>query len=261
MIEEYISDTEYETYYGKLGSLRAKIAGGLPVEPGMHILEVGSGEGFFGIEVAKRDSSLRITSIDISLRAIGNSRENVRREGLADRVEILEMDATKMTFSDHEFDLAVNFAGLEDIHMTRGMPGVQKTFLEVNRVLKPGSCFCFLVMPPEEMETEAQKTEVALYSYICGATWLTVKEYRQMLEHAGFKFMGTSSHTTGKKLTPDQAKAEIQFACENVPQIYGINTRSFEEIWAKFGQAIERNGLGCHSKVMLMITRKPEGAE
>ena len=256
MIEEYISNQEFQTCYEKLNGLRSRIARDLPLKPDMHILDFATGSGFFAIEVAKLDKTLRITGIDISQADIRNGRKNIKREGLNDRVEIFDMDATKMRFHPQQFDMAINFTGLEDIHMTRGRAGVQKTFLEVNRVLKPKSFFCFVVMPPEEMETQAQKIEVALFSYICDATWLAAKEYEEFLQQANFKLIRKRSYHTGKKLTPEQAKAEIRFTCKTDPKIYGITTPPFEEIWAKFGQDIEEYGLGYYSKVVLIIAQK-----
>jgi len=41
-------------------------------------------------------------------------------------------------------------------------------------------------MPPEEIESKAQTMEVELFSYLCGATWLTCNEYKEMLEKTGF---------------------------------------------------------------------------
>jgi hypothetical protein len=176
--------------------------------------------------------------------------------GLEDRVKVVKMDVTKMSFNGEEFDMAINFAGLEDIHMTRGKGGVEKTFQEVARVLKPNSFFCFGVMPPEEMETEAQKIEVALFSHICDATWLSATEYERMAEKAGLMLLRKETYCTGKRLTAEQAKAEIKFACKNDPKIYGITTPSFEEVWAKFGEQIEENGLGHYSKVVMMTALK-----
>lgn len=256
MNEQYISNPEYETYYQKLNELRSRVANDLPIRPRMRILDVATGSGFFAIEIARLDSSLKITGIDISQTDIRNARKNLKKEGFQNRVESLEMDATKMSFQRGEFNMAVNFTGLEDIHMTCGRIGIQRTFLETNRVLIPGSYFCFVVMPPEEMETEAQKIEVALFSYICDATWLSVEEYIEMLDVAKFALIKKRSYLTGKKLTSEQAKAEIRYACKNVPKIYGINTPPFEEIWAEFGHDIEKNGLGHYSKVVLMIAQK-----
>nr|KXH76517.1 MAG: hypothetical protein AM324_04770 [Candidatus Thorarchaeota archaeon SMTZ1-83] len=254
--EEYVSNCEYETYYGKLNNLRSTIAASLPISSAMRILDVATGEGFFAIEVAKYYRNLKITGVDISRSSVRNAKKNVKREGLGERVEIVEAETTRMNFERAEFDMAINFTGLEDIHMTRGRVGVQETFFEVNRVLKPKSHFCLVVMPPEEMETEAEKIEVALFSYICDATWFTLREYEEMLEKAEFRVVSVRKHYTGKKLTPQQAKSEIRFACKNVPRTYGIETPSFQEIWAKFGETIREHGLGHYSKVVSVVAQK-----
>ncbi|NIN01704.1 MAG: methyltransferase domain-containing protein [candidate division Zixibacteria bacterium] len=259
MIEEYVTNPEYETYFQKLNGLRPRIAKDLPIEPGMRILDVATGGAFFALEVARRDSTLKVTGVEITESGIRDSKKNIRREGLGDRVKVVEMDATGMNFGPEEFDTAVNFAGLEDIHMTRGRVGVEKTFHEVARVLKPNGFFCLVVMPPEEMETEAQRIEVALFSYICDATWLNAAEYERMLENAGFILVRKETYYTGKKLTAEQAQAEIRYVCKNDPKIYGITTPPFEQVWAKFGRQIEANGLGHYSKVVLMVASKVKG--
>lgn len=218
MSEQYISDQEYETYYENLRGLRSKIIRNLPIKPGMHILDIATGEGFFAIELAKCDSTLKITGIDISQQAIQDAKRNIKKQNFQDRIEILEMDASKMNFHKEEFDMASDFTGLADIHMTRGEFGVQRTFLEVNRVLKPGSYFCFVVMPPDEMETMSQKLEVALFSYICGATWLSSKKYEAMLDEAKFSLIRKRSYYSGMKFTSQQAEWEIKYVIKNVPQ-------------------------------------------
>lgn len=254
--EEYVTDKEYPTYYENLNNLRHRIVKDLPIKANMHILDIGSGYAYFTIEVAKVDRNLNVIGIDIAKNDVDKANKNIRNAGLQDRVKILQVDATQLTFAEKEFHIVVNFAGLEDIHMTRGRTGVQKTFQEVNRVLKPKGYFCFVVMPPEQMETNAQKLEVALYSYICDATWLSSREYEHILEQAGLTLVDKRSYYTRKKLTPQQAQGEIRFACENVPKIYSVSTLSFEEVWTRFKKDIEKHGLGHYSKVVLMVAQK-----
>jgi len=253
MIEEYLSDEEYEDYFPKLNNLRKKIADALPIKPNMSVLDLATGYGYFAIEVAKQEKNLKIIGIDISQNDILSAKRNVKEYNC---VEIIQMDASEMSFSDGSFDIVVNFLGLEDIHMTQGREGVKKTFLEVYRILKPEGYFCFVVMPPEEMETEAQRKEVEVFSYICDATWLSSQEYGSMLKEAGFTLISKTNYLTGKKLTATQAREEIEFACDNVPMIYGRKTPSFEKVWTKFGDNIERNGMGHYSKTVLMIAQR-----
>lgn len=256
MKEEYVSAEEYPTYFSKLNNLRRIIANDLSIEVNTRILDLGTGYGFFALQLAQRESSLEIVGIDISPSDILQARKNLEGYGLADRVKFVEMDAADMSFLSGSFDMIVNFLGLEDIHMTRGKTGVQNTFLEANRVLRPDGLIYFVAMPPDEMETEAKKIEVAVFSHICDATWLGTGEYQEMLLRAGLKLTGRRSYYTGKKLSPEHAKIEIRFACENVSSIYGVDARSFQETWATFGEEIERNGMGHYSKVVLFIAQK-----
>jgi ubiquinone/menaquinone biosynthesis C-methylase UbiE len=256
MIEAYMSHSEYKTHFEELRGLRSRIARDLPPQPGIHILDVATGEGFFAIAVARVDRSLKTTGIDISQSVIRDARNNIRQQNVQDRIEMVKEDATKMHFQRAQFDMAINFTGLDEIAITQGAEGVQKTFFEVNRVLKPRTYFCFVVMPPDAMETKAQKLEVALYDHICGAMYLSSNEYETLVEKNKFELIEQRSYYTGMKFTPQQAKREIRYTIEATPRIYGVTTPSFEEVWSTFGPGIEENGLGCYSKVVLMITQK-----
>ncbi len=256
MPEAYLSDDEYKTYFETLSGMRTKVADELPVSPGMRILDVATGYGYFAAEVARRQETVSVIGIDLVWSDVDHSIATHQGQGLSNRVRVIQMDATEMGFRDMAFDMAVNFLGLEDIHMTRGRKGVEKVFLEVSRVLKPRGHICTVLMPSDEMETDAQKTEVALYSYICDCKWFSLGHYEAMLGRAGFKILRRRAFHTGKKLTPEQAKTEIGFAVEQVPRIFGRATAPYEDIWARFGPAIERHGLGQCSKTVLVVARK-----
>lgn len=256
MVKEYVTDGEYPTYFARLNGLRAKIASDLPLKERMCILDVATGWGYFAIEVAKREDNLKIMGIDITQNDVKNARKTVEQNSLGEWIKIVQMDASNMVFPTGNFDMVVNFLGLEDIHMTRGKLGIHRTFLQVSRVLKTRGYFCFTVMPPEEMETEAQKIEVALFSYICGATWLGAKDYKKMLEETEFRLIRKRKYCTGKKLSPIQAKTEVEFACNETPKIYGVETLPFEKVWQRFGKYIGKNGLGHYSNVVLFIAQK-----
>jgi ubiquinone/menaquinone biosynthesis C-methylase UbiE len=203
MEEQPVTAEEYPDYFAQLRGLRARIAADLPLRSDMRILDLACGYGYFTVEVARRVPEGRVSAIDIQADSMARVRANAERSGLADRIDATAMDAASMSFPDGEFDMVVNFGGLEDIHMTRGRPGVRRTFHEVRRVLKPDGLFCSATMPPEAMETEAQKLEVAVYSYACQATWPSADEYRQMLAEAGLELVGYSSYYTRRKLTAD----------------------------------------------------------
>lgn len=254
MNEEYLAEGEYPSFFEKLGGVRRQIAERLPLQPGMCLLDLATGYGHLAMEVANYTSGVRIVGIDVSAYDAHRTRDNALKRGLSKRIKTAQMDATRMGFRNSIFDLVVNFLGLEDIHMTRRRAGVAQTFMEVGRVLKPEGEFWFVAMPPEEMESRAQRLETQVFAYTCGATWLNAQAYEKMLSDAGFTLVGKEPYYTRRKLPPPQAREYIQFACQSVPKIYGVTTRPFEEVWKKFGRDIEKEGLGYYSKVVLFRT-------
>jgi len=254
--ERYLTVEEYPGYFRRLNGLRTRIVRALPIKPHMRILDVATGYGYFALELAGIDQTLSVTGIDLAENDVLQAQAAVIRLGLPERVSIEKMDATDMGFEPNRFDLAVNFLGLEDIHMTRGRFGVQRVFAEVHRVLKPLSCFGFVIMPPEEMETESQKLQNEVFSYICNATFLSIHDYDEILRKAGFVPLSKRGYYTNRRVTPEQAQEEIRLACENVQRIYGIQTPTFEEVWEVFGERIEEHGMGLYSKVVLVLVQR-----
>lgn len=254
--ERYLSDGEYENYFPHLSGLREKVAKDLPLSSHAKILDLATGYGYFAIQVAQLAPSLKVTGVDLNEKDVKEARKSVMRHELMDRVHILQMDVTALSFPSETFDFVINFLGLEDIHMTRGREGVKQAFREAARVLKPGGSFCFTAMPPEEMETEAQKIEVDVFSFICCATWLPASDYLKMLKGAGFSLISRKTYYTGRKLTASQAEKEIRFACKSVPALYGKETPSFEKVWKKFGKEIVEHGMGHYSKLICFIAAK-----
>ena len=254
MSEVFVADREYPNYFLVLGNVREKIAEALPFSQG-NVLEVATGSAYFAAAVAKVRPKVKITAIDIG--KLDAAKLVVQKSGVADRVTLMNMDATKIEFPANQFDHAINFLGLEDIHMTRGRKGVEDTFREVHRVLKPGGTFSFTAMPSDKAETPAQALEIEVFSYICDATWLKEAEYIRIAESRGLVVQSRKTFKTGKKLTLEQAREEIEFAVNNVPLLFSRKTRSFEDVWAAYREKIRQNGMGHYSRVELFVTRKP----
>ena len=106
--------------------------------------------------------------------------------------------------------------------------------------------------PPEEMETEAQMMETRVFNYVCGAKWFSLNYYEELLNDTGFRLLEKENLYTGKKLTPRQAGQEIEYACTYVPEVYGVRTRTFDDVWSKFGPGIERHELEHYSKAVYL---------
>jgi ubiquinone/menaquinone biosynthesis C-methylase UbiE len=253
MTEEYVTEAEYQNLFTTLK--RAEVAGLLQV--GKKVLDVATGSGYFAIELARHYPHVHITGIDIFTGSIDQANINVAEMGLEERIHFIRMDACELEFPDNCFDTVVNYLGFEDIYMTRDFNGVVRAMREVYRVLKPDGRFYFVAMPVDEMDTQPQKLEVEVFSWICNADWLTSREYFSILSDAGFVFIAKTSFLTGKKLTSEQAKKEIKYACLNAPIDYRVDSRSFQDTWNKFGSLIEKHGMGHYSKTVLFEMFKP----
>jgi len=75
---------------------------GLPPEP--RILDIGCGPGVQTLELAKLTSGC-IVALDLMPRMIERIKEAAERGGMADRIEIVQMDMNEMDFPEESFDL------------------------------------------------------------------------------------------------------------------------------------------------------------
>ncbi len=105
------------------------------------VLDVGCGRGLMLIGAAKRLKSGKATGIDVwsTEDLSGNSpdaaKQNVKLEGVVDRVRIENCDARKLPYPENHYDVAVSSLA---IHNIPGREGREQAVREMWRVLKPG---------------------------------------------------------------------------------------------------------------------------
>lgn len=97
-----------------------------------HVLELGSGPGYVGLEWLKKTGSTRLTGLDISPDMISLAERNAREYGLAARTEYVFSNGSRMPFADDHFDAVFTTGSLHEWEQPRGI------FDELGRVLKPG---------------------------------------------------------------------------------------------------------------------------
>jgi arsenite methyltransferase len=130
-------------WYSKVGKLRGRerLLDLIPWRGDEQVLDVGCGRGLMLVGAAKRLKTGKAVGIDIWQEEdlAGNrpdaTRENARREGVADRVELQTADARKMPFADASFDVVVSCAALHNIYNAAER---QTAVREIARVLKLG---------------------------------------------------------------------------------------------------------------------------
>ena len=96
-----------------------------------HVLEIGPGPGYIGLEWLKSTNATHLTGLDISPDMLAIAERNANEYGLSDRVEYAQSSGSKMPFEDDRFDAVFTNGSLHEWENPRG------TFDEIWRVLKP----------------------------------------------------------------------------------------------------------------------------
>ncbi len=141
-----------------------------------HLLEVGCGVGAQSEILLRRYPELKITGIDLSEKQLNTAINTHAANPLAkNRIALQQMDASKMSFKDNEFDGAFLCWILEHV------PDPLKVLSEVKRVLHPGATIYI---------TEVMNSSFFLnpYSPNVWKYWMAFNDYQY--DNAGDPFVG-----------------------------------------------------------------------
>src|SRR5262245_36972949 len=72
------------------------------------VLDVGTGTAQIPIELCRRHASARVVGIDLAEHMLQVGKENVRRDGLIERIRLECIDAKKMPFADGAFQAVMS---------------------------------------------------------------------------------------------------------------------------------------------------------
>jgi ubiquinone/menaquinone biosynthesis C-methylase UbiE len=139
-------DAKWGIDFGQIGrdQVRAKFAkalGAEPLERYARGLEIGSGTGYFSLNLMQEGIVERLVATDISSGMLETLAATAERLGLAERVETEHTGAESLPFEDASFDLVFGHAVLHHI------PDLDRAFREFARVLRPGGTLLFCGEP------------------------------------------------------------------------------------------------------------------
>jgi SAM-dependent methyltransferase len=143
---------------------RFELIAGMPAAPYGRALEIGSGTGFFLLNLMQAGVAERGSVTDISPGMVEVALRNAGSLGLA--VEGRVADAETIPYPDATFDLVVGHAVLHHI------PDVEQALREVLRVLKPGGRFVFAGEPTRYGDVVARRLSRATWWAATRATRL-----------------------------------------------------------------------------------------
>src|SRR4051794_23202139 len=138
-------DAKWGISFGEIGhqQVLGKLTKLLGPEPGAFAesLEIGSGTGYFSLNLLQTGVNADATCTDISPGMLATLEHNAMTLGLADRVTAVACDAADLPFADESFDLVLGHAVLHHL------PDLRRAFGEFDRVLRPGGTVLFAGEP------------------------------------------------------------------------------------------------------------------
>lgn len=127
----------------RFGNNPQKLLARVGLKPGMTVLEVGCGPGFFTIPAAKAlgESGL-LYAVDIQEQMLAKLAKKIAAQGLFN-IHLIHADAAHLDLSENLFDLVFMVAVLGEI------PNRAKALQEFYRLLKPGGIISFVETLPD----------------------------------------------------------------------------------------------------------------
>jgi ubiquinone/menaquinone biosynthesis C-methylase UbiE len=129
----------YEEAGRRLVVAKLRKAVGGPVRHFERALEIGSGTGYFSLNLAQAGLIGRLVATDISQGMLDELSRSARRLGVD--VETVRTEAARLPFEDDSFDLVFGHAVLHHL------PDLHGAFREFRRVLRPGGRIAFCGEP------------------------------------------------------------------------------------------------------------------
>src|SRR3954451_19247549 len=138
-------DAKWGIDFGEIGQRQVRLKlvkalGGMKGRSFGDALEIGSGTGYFSLNLVQLGVIERLTATDISPGMLDRLAGTAEALGLAD-VTTVVTEAETLPFEDESFDLVLGHAVLHHI------PDLDKAFAEFRRVLRPGGAIAFAGEP------------------------------------------------------------------------------------------------------------------
>jgi ubiquinone/menaquinone biosynthesis C-methylase UbiE len=112
----------------------ARLLEGIDIS-GCTLLDVGCGLGAIDVLLVREYHAASVIGVDVDPSLLASMQVRLEREGMAERIRGLQVEAGPLPFADASFDVVFSKDSLVQI------PGKQAIFAEVLRVLRPGGRF------------------------------------------------------------------------------------------------------------------------
>ena len=193
LFKSFVSQTRKpEGFLGKMmlngmNSGHAKLADWglsyLPAIAPQKAVDLGCGAGRNAGELLKRYSSAHVTAIDYSPLSVEKATAYNQQMISAGRCTVRQGDVSQLTLPEESFDLATAF---ETVYF---WPGLEKCFVQVANILKPGGLFLICNESDGEDQTGQRFEKI-----IDGMKCYTAAQLEAALKKAGFSEASSAHH-------------------------------------------------------------------
>jgi len=150
------------------------------IEPGHHVLDLGSGAGNdCFVARALVGETGQVTGIDFTDAMVEKAKRNLEKIGYSN-VHFVKGDIEQMPFEKDRFDVVISNCVLNLV------PDKNKAFSEIFRVLKPGGHFCVSDVVIKGEMPEKLKADAEMYAG-CVSGAMQMEDYLAAAKNAGFK--------------------------------------------------------------------------
>ena len=136
----------------------------IQVEPGMKILDLGTGSGYLAFPFAEKYKQVEVVGLDIVEKTLEENQRKAELDGI-NNLRFVSYDGMDFPFDDNSFDIVISRYALHHF------PAIHDTFREISRVLKKNGIF--FLSDPTPNDDDIQRF---------------VDEYMQMKKDGHIKF-------------------------------------------------------------------------
>ena len=182
----------------------------VPVDPGMRILDLGTGNGYLAFAFAAEYPGADVTGLDIAENALERNRQRAQQNH-ADNLHFAAYDGRRFPFSDGAFDLVVSRYALHHF------PEIRQSLSEISRVLTQGGKFFLSDPAPHNSDLSGFADEYMQVKPDGHIRFYSRREWETMCRQQGFSLLAAFS-------------GSIRFPRKNEP--------AYQEIIRRHGRAV-----------------------
>lgn len=186
----------------------------IPVEPGMKILDLGTGSGYLAFSFAEKYKQAEIIGLDIVEKTLVENRRKAEIGGI-NNLHFVSYDGVNFPFNDNSFDIVISRYALHHF------PVICDTFCEISRVLKENGIFFLSDPTPNEDDMERFVDEFMQMKKDGHIKFYTKNEWNELGNSAGFLYV-------------DDFETNIRFPRKKGPGL------EYEDIISKYSEDVIR---------------------